>query len=257
MTRLLSGLVQLLLQRLQHRVAFVSTRNVSSHAGATRRAEVVPMSLECAFLGLDQHPLPTMSIEKLNQSARLLARRPRVGYQRRNDGSSDWQQGPACSGGVAAASTSADGSRRCKHGPAERVTNWTDTDDVALVFASKKRFLHLPRTHAALAAQAGSGRTGSALRRHAPCPRRPAYFCSRGRCRGQCRRPARAWCSRAVVAGCATRCGAALLRAACVSVRWRCAHERCFPPPLFASFSHLVAQASAGAAAGAPVTVWV
>jgi hypothetical protein len=131
-TRLLSGLVQLLLQRLQHRVAFVSTRHVSSHAGATRRAEVVPMRLQCAFLGLDQHPLPAMSIEKLNQSARLLARRPRVGHQRRNDGSSDGQQGPACSGGVAAASTSADGSRRCKHGPAERATNWTETDDVAL-----------------------------------------------------------------------------------------------------------------------------
>lgn len=106
-----------------------------------------------------------------------------------------------------------------------------------------------PCTHAALAAQAGS-----ALRRHAPCPRRPAYCCSRGRFRGLCPRPARSRCPRAVLRlkGYATCCGAALLRAsflqltarhdalsgwqrdlqralraAGVCARWRCAH--CFP----------------------------
>ena len=111
-----------------------------------------------------------------------------------------------------------------------------------------------PCTHAALAAQAGS-----ALRRHAPCPWRPAYFCSRGRFRGLRPRPTRAWCSRAVLGhkGCATRCGAALLRASFLQLtarhdaffgwqrdlqralraagvrgRWRCAH---FFPTLFAS----------------------
>ena len=114
-------------------------------------------------------------------------------------------------------------------------------------------------TRAALAAQAGSGSTGSALRRHAPCPRRPAYCCSRGRFCGLCPCPAHTRCSRAVLRlkVCATHCGAALLRAsflqltarydalsgwqcdlqralraAGVCARWRCAH--CFPF-LFAS----------------------
>ena len=70
-----------------------------------------------------------------------------------------------------------------------------------------------PCTHAALAAQAGS-----ALCRHAPCPRRPACCCSCGRCRALCPRPARAWCSRAVLRhkGCATRCGATLMRVSCL-----------------------------------------